>query len=285
MTWTSVGLTVATGMIAYLLGRRKVMIIVVAAAGVTLISGFGVLAYRATHKQPERPVELALQLARSQWRRNEQPWYLLQIKNVGYQKVTIHDYFWADQDYLLQNQHGKSETHFEVVGPDGKPMEFSAYWGQHGEFAFWANECGGKVCEYDNNWHTFSADLKHGQTLTATPSMVAPLRKQYGQGLRDARIPPGATSAEQASYKKLWAMQGFSSYDPPERPLYSGYRVLEGYPFRKTGRYRMKVIYQPISTDYVEKMIREGDDWRGGLPPETRIYRFESNEVEFEVVP
>ena len=284
---TYVGLAVAAGLIAYLLGRRKVIVILATGTGLALSIWLGVLAYKATHRQPERPVELTLQLARSQWRLKEMPWYLLQIKNVGYKKVVIHDNFWGEQIRLKQNDSWKDGTYFEVVDPDGTPMKITLDWGQHGEFIFWANDCDGAICAFDDHWHTFHKELRRGEILTATPSVVAPLRAQGRQlGLVDARIPPGATKAEQEAYKKLWEMQGLGRYDPPQKPLYPGYRVLEGYPFQKLGRYRMKAIFQPTKPEFVEARIREGKGpLLGGLPSETKIYRYESNEVEFEVVP
>lgn len=285
---TYVGLAVAAGLIAYLLGRRKVIIILAAGAGLVLSIWIGILAYKATHRQPERPLELTLQLARAQWGVKEMPWYLLQIKNVGYKEVTIQDKFWGEQVYLGRNDRSKHGTYFEVIDPDGKPMKGSFYRGQHGEFNFWANDCGGTICAFDDHRHIFYRTLKSGDILTATPSVVAPLREQGRQlGLVDARIPPGASKAEQESYKKLWEMQGLGRYDPPQKPLYPGYRVLDDYPFRKIGRYRMKVIYEPIPVKYAEEQIRTGRTWPsiGGLPEETRIFRYESNEVEFEVVP
>ncbi len=285
---TYVGLAVAAGLIAYLLGRRKVIIILGTGAGLAVSVWLGVLAYKATHRQPERPVELTVQLARSQWRRNEMPWYLLQLKNVGYKEITVQDEFWGEQVSLSQNSSMKHGTYFEVVDPDGKLVNFSPGWGQHGEFLFWVNDCEGQICEF-NPHHIFYRTLKRGQVLTATPSIVAPLRKQHGLlGLQDARMPPGASKDEQDAYRELWKMQGFSSYDPPQRPLHPGYRILDGYRLRKVGRYKMRAIYEPISPEYAEKTIREGRYLYlglGGLPPETRIYRYESNEVEFEVVP
>lgn len=284
---TFVGLAVAAGLTAYLLGRRKAIFILATGAGLALSVWLGVLVYRATHRQPERPLELTLQLARSQWRLKEMPWYLLQIKNVGYKKVVIQDEFWGEQARLKRNDSWKDGTYFEVVDPDGKPMEINLDWGQHGEFIFWANDCDGAICAFDDHRHAFYKELKRGDILTATPSVVAPLRGQNGQrGLVDARIPPGANKAEQDSYKKLWEMQGLGRYDPPQKPLYPGYRVLEGYPFRKLGRYRMKAIYEPTKTDFVEARIRNGEYplW-GGLPSGTKTYRYESNEIEFEVVP
>ncbi len=298
MTWTLAGLIISVGMTAYLLGRRKVLLICGTAAGVALFTWLCVLAYRATHHQPERPLELTLQLARRQWGIDEEPWYLLQIKNVGYQKVTVPDNFWVKQVQLEQNSQSKEYTYFEVVDPDGRLMKFSAEWGQHGEFFFWVNDCGGKICEYDNNGHHFYFELKRGQVLTATPSVVAPLRKQDGLGLNDARIRPGSTKAEQEAYKKLWrihqdemeimsgARHRSGAYEPPEKPLYPGYRVLEGYAFKKIGRYRMKAIYEPTSREFVEGRMRKGElPLYGGLPEGTKIFRYESNEVEFEVVP
>lgn len=285
---TYVGLAVAAGLIAYLLGRRKVIIILATGTGLALSIWLGVLAYKATHRQPERPVELTLQLARSQWSRKEEPWYLLQIKNVGYKKVTIQDEFWGDQLALSQNTHLNRMTYFEIIDPDGKPMKASFYWGPHGEFSFWANDCDGKICHFDDYRHRFYKTLRRGDILTATPSIVAPLRSSKGfQGLRDARIPPGASKADQDSYRKLWELEGYSEYDPPQRPLHPGYRVLEGYRFRKIGRYKIKAIYQPISAKGAQEEIRKGGSWiyLGGLPEESRVFRYESNEVEFEVVP
>lgn len=284
---TYVGLAVAGALIAYLLGRSRVVIILSAASGIAVCGWLGVQIYKATHRQPERPIELTLRIAGAQWRRSEAPWYLLQIKNVGYKKVVIHDDFWGEQVALSQNNHLQRGTYFEVVDPDGKLMKPVFYWGQHGEFSFWANDCNGEICAFDHNRHIFYKTLRRGEMLTATPSVVAPLKSSKGfLGLRDARIPRGTSKADQEYYKKLWELQGYSSYDPPQRPLYPGYRILEGYRFRKTGRYRIKAIYEPTKRDYVDARIQNGKDplW-GGLPPGTTVYRYESNEVEFEVVP
>lgn len=234
--------------------------------------------------EPEKPFILNLQLARRTWHVGESPWYLLQAKNVGYQKRFL-DPFWYDQTKLDDNSdyravHGVkgNDTYFEITRPDGKVMtpDCMAAWGMHKEFQFWTNAKGDP-----NAW-----PLKPGQTMAATPSVVAPvgMERRNGTGPADARVPPNATPAERKSYAELWkqyqselADDGRANdYTLDPKVLYPGYRILECYFFSRPGIYRMKAIMDethdpmPLSAD--EDL--EQSQKRLGRPPAKKFEEF-----------
>ncbi|MBI4677099.1 MAG: hypothetical protein HY748_05900 [Elusimicrobia bacterium] len=260
---TFVGFAIAAVLTAVLLGRRKTLIALAAAACLGAVVTAGILTRRTYFKLlPEGKLQLTLQLARRQWHVGEAPWYLLQMKNVGGKQLKIFDAFWVDQRFLNENSSRKRLTRFEIINPDGKTLEpnFRLEWGYHNEFRFWANDCGGSPCEFkDRKEGVDVLKIEPGKTLTANPTIVAPLRKRGERwGLGDARIKPGATSEEISSIKKLWRLRGkyyqeFAGGKPyqldPEKPLQTvaGFRVLEGYFFGKPGIYRMRAIYDTRS--------------------------------------
>lgn len=301
---------------------------------------------RGCCRQPEVFLELRLTLAKRQWRIGEKPWYLLQIKNVGCKTVWVKDPFWKDQDYLFKNHWEavdlsepggrrvtKQRTYFEVVFPQksidvfGKDIECpsSDMWGFHGEFKFWTNDCGGgqqcKVrriicgpdilepgkerCRADDN---MALEIKPGETLTATPSMVRPVRRGslFGDPFaRDARdlptyetpkLPPDKLDALRKSWQKTVEDTGLmgdvrhkTDSAKARAALPKGYRILEGYLLWDPGIYRIKAVYEPTNKELVDRG-RQMDkpyrdlDWLEGLPKGSKVFRFESNTVEFEVV-
>ena len=259
MTWSQAGLVVAAGLAAYLLGRRKTVILLALAAFLAVAVAGGVFAWRTYQRLlSEGKPQLTLQLARRQWHVGEQPWYLLQMKNVGGKPFVIHDPFWESQVFLAGNCENRRQTYFEVLSPGGKVINptFWVDWGFHGEFNFWANDCEGGICDpsqfrNDVAW----IQVKPGQTLTATPSVVAPYRKKgRAAGPADARLQPGMTKEEIVAIKGLWKSKEeylweFARVKPyrfgPEMPpeTISGFRILEGFHFRGPGIYRVRVIY------------------------------------------
>lgn len=232
-----------------------------------------------------RTLLLTLDLARNDWHMGEQPWYRLQFTNSGKKSITVFDSFWRDQAFLGQNSDRRENTYFEVLGPDGIEVKpgFLMEWGSHGEFRFWVNDCEGVIC-HPNQLDGIAHDVGPGETFTATPSIVAPLRKSTGTGLLDARVPPGATPAEIDAYQKLWKIQerGLEATDrkpyqfglgKQPRPI-AGYRILEGYHFRKPGKYRIKAVFDnrswltPVSAE--EELRVHKEKYRREPDPETR---------------
>ncbi|MBI5884341.1 MAG: hypothetical protein HZB91_14695, partial [Elusimicrobia bacterium] len=174
-------------------------------------------------RQPEKFLELSLKLAKRQWRLGEHPWYLLQIKNVGCKTVLITDPFWVDQDYLIQNYDArpspfgpngwlitKQRTFFELTDPKGVELHSGRpSWGFHGEHKFWTNDCGdGKECKTGDHPRL---ELKPGETLTATPSMVLPIQPpdKGDPFIRDGRdlprsLPPNLPPDKLEKLRQEW---------------------------------------------------------------------------------
>jgi hypothetical protein len=209
-------------------------------------------------KQPEldKPFVLTLQLAKREWRVGESPWYLLQAENVG-SKERFLDPFWYDQSNFHADYRSKSgisgrDTYFEIVDPRGKVIvpECMDDWGMHGEFRFWAN------AEPDPK----SIPLKPGKTFAATPTVVAPVRRQADRqgaaGPADARIPSDAGPEERKAYAQLWEqykkeleqLGRANDFTLNPKVLYPGYRVLECYDLSRPGVYRMKAIMDKSRT-------------------------------------
>lgn len=282
--------------------------------------------------QPEKPLELSLKLSKNRIKTGEYLWYLLEMKNIGRKPVTIKDPAWFRQNAIT----GFGQTHLEIIGPDGDKAAIHRYYNPystHGIFGkprFWANDCGGgKDCDelfgrYDDSW-PFQV-VQGGETWSATPSMVAPIRPRRPNVLDDPgdprdlpEIPKDWPKEKVEALRKRWKEtveeSGFLMGDPtfkpgPNAPSVSqpqGYRILDDCVFEKPGPYRMRIVYKPfdfLRAEAMEEWLREGYDpirqkveaWikgpfyalkdhlrKHGWPEETRVFRFESNWVEFEV--
>jgi len=259
----------------------------------SFLASLMLLGVSACCRQPEVPLRLDLQLAHTKVKRGQSLWYKLQIANVGCRPILIEDPFWFDQYKLVRNRSSRPEsrnkTYFEVTGPDGR--EFAPYfsWGQHGEWAIWGNDCGSRPCT------TPRFDLKPGQTVTASPSVISPERRErWFKRLTGKDISQG-NPAERAAYEKWWR-EGMLDLmkkrgTAPDPTVPAGHRILEGYFTRAqeipAGKYRIKAVYQPYSDSFMAENAQHpayrDENW--GLPKGTKVYRFESAQVEFEVIP
>lgn len=149
--------------------------------------------------------------------------------------------------------------------------------------------------------------LLSGETLTATPSMPKPV--DYASALKslddmgDIRALPyrmykfGAISKEKyLSIKKVWktdvegvALMGDWRYKTDsEKALASyprGYRILEGYPFEKPGKYRVKAVFNErrMTGTMLPHAISDNPK-RVARFDKSRV-RIESEVIEFEVLP
>ncbi|MBI4677173.1 MAG: hypothetical protein HY748_06285 [Elusimicrobia bacterium] len=276
--WPKIGLAATAILVLVLVGKRRFLIGSSALLAVVGALFLIPLAQKTCLKPQPRPfLQLTLDLARRQWHVGEKPWYLLRIKNLGYREVFIMDGFWINQAFICDNFQDKKRTYFEITGPDGKLLKPNCWleWGQHGEFNLWANDCGGELCNSMGGQRgPTGMTVKPGETYTATPSVVAPLKDEEGWGLRDARIRPDSTSAEIASAKELWKLQeqyqkefgGVKRYqfDPMKPPqTVAGFRILDGFFIRKPGIHRMKAVYDslrglgPLSADEEIEQLRQ----------------------------
>lgn len=254
--------------------------------------------------QPEKPLEFHLTLAKRKIKAGEYLWYLIEMKNVGRKPIPINSGFWKKQSHL--NETG---LRLEIIGPDRLqfPMTNRPY-GFHGEHHFWTNDCGGGVpCEKVlRTLEDYDFKIQGGETLTPTPSMVAPIRPRnpnilddFGDARDLPEIPKGWSKEEIEALRKKWKVtmegSGYLMGDPtfrpdPKEPAIShpkGYRVLDLYDFDKPGKYRIRVVFHPLDTpDYVEKELHKSFAEylaEEGWPKETKVVSFESDWVEFEV--
>jgi hypothetical protein len=146
--------------------------------------------------------------------------------------------------------------------------------------------------------------LKGGRTLTATPSLVKPIRPRHSYAMDDPgdaralpEIPPGMSKERVAALQQKWKttveqsgwLMGDPTFrpDPKELPPPKDYRVLDGYIFDTPGVYKMKAVFIPFSrTTTAEDMKSDNYTFKdAGWPKETKVFVFESNTVEFEIVP
>ncbi|MBI4677477.1 MAG: hypothetical protein HY748_07840 [Elusimicrobia bacterium] len=157
---------------------------------------------------------------------------------------------------------------------------------------------------FDNSTGYGAYQLLPGETLTATPSMPKPVDYESAvkslDDMGDIRALPyrmykfGAISKEKyLSIEKAWkadvegvALMGDWRYKTDsEKALASfprGYRILEGYPFEKPGKYRVKAVYNEFDM-HVPGVISI-DPKRRAKFDKSRV-RIESEIIEFEVLP
>ena len=260
-------------------------------------------------RQPEKPLELRLTLAKRHIKTSEYVWYLLEMKNVGRKPVRVADAFWCLQNAIASHA---LQTHLEIIGPDGqKVWPRRPLWGWHGERRFWTNECGDDgFCSCKDGQFAPRRDLKGGETLTAAPSEVAPIRKRNRYVMDDPgdprdlpEIPQGWPKEKVDELRKKWKqtventgyLMGEPGFKPDSKaPAVShprGYRVLDVYDFYMPGKYRMRFVYTPFgysSAADFEDSLKQADSSLGayltltGWPKETRVFEFASNWVEFE---
>ena len=297
----------------------------------------------ACAKKPAKP-QLTLSLARTQWRIGEPLWYRLEMKNAGGRPMCVGEWlenFWVDQMALEDNYKKKRGTYLKILDSSGKEVPLTFYWGMHGEFLFWTNarlrlppktpkgllwrglEAIGEhihpaffqieslrlwylLHSQDRETYFCPIELMPGQSVTASESVVAPIRKN-GQhmGLSEARIPPTATKAEREAYEKLWKIQArdlgvpYDRFDPYNQPKpIPDHRILEGLNCDKPGKYRIVAVYdtfkrlpavsveeylgphhsKPDPKDWYEAGVRKR--WQEYSPADMERIRKERREVE-----
>lgn len=253
-------------------GRRRAISALAAALAL-------VLGASACRKQPEVPLELKLTLVRSKLKPHEAIWYVLEGKNIGVKPLMILDEFWREQRFLSRNCALNVGTTFEIIGPDGRPVECDfGFFGDHGEFNFWTNSL-----------RTFRVELQAGETTTANPSVIAPIRDNQHNDFRAGPIPArrhewmASLKADQAKGQDAdwpeWARVPF------ERPIWApaNARILQGYDVEMPGKYRIRAVYRSLSEEYVAEQVKAGRKEFPGFPPETKSLTFYSPWLEFEV--
>lgn len=246
-------------------------------------------------RQPQKPLELHLTLGKQKIKAGEYLWYLLELKNVGRKPLRIGDPFWCWQAALTHNQ---GDTRLEVIGPDGRRVPHrNQPYGFNLEHAFWDNECGeDKPCACEGSKLSPRRPLGPGETLAASPSLVAPVRPRFRDVMGDPgdmrqlppfleeRVPKERLGETRRKWKEdierdvgyLLGDPGFKP-DPKEaaveRP--KGYRVLDVYTFTMPGSYRMRFVFAPLPSRHMGWPAEIHNSW----------FEYESNWVRFEVVP
>ncbi len=229
-------------------------------------------------RRPERPLELKLAPVKTRLRPHDALWYVLEMRNVGFEPIFVGDEFWADQSALGKNVRTHLDTYFEVVGPDNRPVAADFGWlGMHGEFDFWTNPPA-------KPGHLLQA----GETMRTSPSIVAPVRTERFSDLRkDSFLSDRERGLALLRKREEKGMASWPEWIriPSGRPasLPTNARILTGFDFLTPGKYRIRAVYEPIKKQWAEDNIRKGVFLFGGLPEGSRIFRFESAWVEFEV--
>lgn len=227
-------------------------------------------------------VELTLTLPKTRWEEGESLWYKLQIKNAGWRTVGIDDPSWFSRLALLDNRQDRRRTYLLVMDSSGHEVRANPQpFGMHGEFRFWTDDCGGGVPCDKRPFRPVT--LRHGESLTATPSMEAPLRPHDRNalwGLRDARVAPEGeklTEEQNKALKKL--ADSLWKYGDPRRladddsgagGVPHGFRILDTLSLPGPGRYRIKAI---LNTKHGMPILSADDemakpDWCAATRPE-----------------
>ncbi len=229
-----------------------------------------------------------MEIANPRIKPGQRVWYRLKMTNVGGTPYALDDRFWLDQG-LLESM--GTATHLRIVNPNGELGRPDLYfdWGQHGEFRFWESDLSQRPPEHPPymgerivwffwkrapDWSRYIGwfarlyrhfhrdtrnamiEIMPGQTVAATPSIVAPIRAQDPKtgGIDDARIHPGIPAEHRKDYEKLMRQQKemVEGWGHPEIVLdpskphtlpYPGFRILEGYFFHRSGIYRIYAVY------------------------------------------
>lgn len=260
---------------AFVPGGRLLAVVAIAAS----ILAFGETDSSAEPPNIAAPVVINLTLPARKWRVGDRLWYTLEFKNVGNESIWIGDEFW--REHKAQPENPVQGTFFEVIGPKGKKLKPFVAWGQHGEFRFWGTDVS-----------SFSMRVEPGQSVFAAPSVVAPIRPQTGTGPADFRAgPPGSPPGEyEQRLRKIFAAKKSppcENLDIPEgRPSWAptNGRILEDYCLRSPGRYKIRAVYAPVRADWAERQSKAGHSV-GGFPKSTRVFRYESEWLQFEVSP
>lgn len=200
-----------------------------------------------------RGLILDIAVPRNRWRAGENLWYRLAAKNKSKRPIYLDDDFWWDQKALARQSYRKS-LRIEITDVDGKIVNpnFLLAWGFHGEFDFWANECPGtRPCD---DRESVAVEIMPGEEFVATPTVVAPIRKQdpYSAGLTDARSGCKSLQDDRRAIDELADINGKFKSElglPPGptdvcgkmTPLYPGLRMLEGFKL-PAGKYRMRAV-------------------------------------------
>lgn len=118
---------------------------------------------------------LSLSLSKQKWEEGEFLWYKLEIRNEGWKALEFYDSFWFDQQRLGTNMRDRANTYFIIRDEKGAEVpNLLAYRGMHGEFVFWANDCGAGLLCSTAEFRPFT--LPAHRSLTATPSIERPVQ-------------------------------------------------------------------------------------------------------------
>lgn len=190
---------------------------------------------------------LFLSLTKQTWEEGEFLWYKLEIRNEGLKALEFLDSFWFDQQSLGQNMRHRQRTYFIVRDERGSEVSnLLANRGFHGEFVFWANDCGSGVLCSANEDQTVKIPAR--RTLTATPSIERPVQTSgvWSDARRcDRLLSPGDCAASRKLVESYWKFGDPRRTAAPAAAAASplpGHRILDSLAMPGPGKYSIQAV-------------------------------------------
>jgi hypothetical protein len=214
-------------------------------------------------------------LSKQKWEEGEFLWYKLEIRNEGWKALELYDSFWFDQQRLGTNMRDRANTYFIIRDERGNEVpDLLAYRGIHGEFVFWANDCGAGVLCSTAEFHPFTVHAHRSQI--ATPSIEKPVQTS-GIWSDARRCERGLSPADCEASKRLadsLAKFGDSRRvaDLKEGPgsALPGYRILDSLAMPGPGKYTIQAVVDsrsPVPPASAEEEL-ESSDFCSGISRE-----------------
>lgn len=199
---------------------------------------------------------LLLSLTKQTWEEGEFLWYKLEIRNEGWKALELYDSFWFDQQRLGTNMRDRANTYFIIRDEQGKEVpNLRANRGFHGEFVFWANDCGAGVLCSTAEFHPFTIDA--GGSVTATPSIERPVQTRgvWSDARRcDRLLSPADCEASRKIVESFWKFgdpRRVADAEMGARAPLPGHRILDSLALPGPGKYTIQAVV----------------DMRGPVPP------------------
>ncbi len=265
------------------------------AVAIALIAPLGAMPVRASTeaaaqvKGAKGPVQIMLQLHKTTVKVGKSLWYKLELKNIGKEKILVHDRFYKDPWVIHENCRAKRGIYLEILKPDGKPLRVRGGGGR--EQYDWAPEPGGTLhltVEESKELDVLQSQWKQ-RGMTAQELSIATSR--WGAALVDKK-----NMAEDSDpAKKLWLKPGASTTTfawvnrNPNFDAHAGeeaqagdYAQLWSYRFRVPGKYRVRAVYDhSFSESYKRELVKD----KIKLRSQEWWVKATTPFVEFEVLP
>jgi hypothetical protein len=237
-------------------------------AVVTTITLLGAMTARASAgaeaqvKGAKGPVQITLKLHKTTVKVGKSLWYKLELKNIGKEKILVHDRLYKDPWVIHENCRSRRGIYIEILKPNGKPLKVR--WGGGSEQYDWAPKPGGTLhltVEESKELDDLQSQWKQSG-MTAQEQSIATSR--WGAALVNKK-----NMAEDGDdTKKLWLKPGASTAtfawanrDPDldanygEEAQVGDYTQLWSYRFRVPGKYRIRAVYDHVFSESYKKEL------------------------------